>query len=860
MATENEHQDVESQQSFNKFSENLSSVNNSPKTGGYPWRTTIFLGFSSLGAIYGDIGTSPLYVYASIFPDGTPSRPDIIGACSCIFWLFFLIVIVKYCLIVLYFGPNNNEGGQIAIYAKIASHLSIGPKGVMINEEQKDLLTFTRSETLDRSGAATGKDSSSKRRKFRLLKDGRYNKTLVNKYLAKFIMGLCFLGCGLVISDGLLTPTTSVLSAVDGISVAAPSFSNKVLPVSCVILVILFLIQGAGSGKISLFFAPIILIWLILLFVCGVINIVKYDKAVFKALNPAEAIQFLQRQGDIDKFGAVILAITGTEAMFADIGHFSRFSIQLTLGFVVFPCLIIQYLGQAAYLLQSPESISMAFYLAIPGGTGGPLYWIVFVFATLATIIASQALILGVFSILKQLIHLDCFPNFRIVHTSSKHVGKIYIPTVNYILMIAVVLTCVGFKTSANVTSAYGLGVAMDFVVTTFLITICLLYVYKVNLILAVLFFLIFGSLEMCLVISGLRKVVHGAWFTLMVAVLMTSFITFWRWARSLKIDQEYKDRSKVQNILVSAWKNDTINAPDAVSGKQKITFQLDYDASRNASSEPPEGNISSKRSYDLSSEEEKKEEQCNFRRKESECDYIDPYYKIKYQDNSYDFLRYNAIGIMYTDIIHILNSSSTVPKLYEHLLSSFPACPRSFIFLSIRIASVPYITTEDHIVVQKIKAVKKAGLYRCVVKYGFMDKVRINDNTIQAILKMIELDNLDEENFGGKYKMVDNIEEGQEYVSMSLSKAESRGPMEDVRVLHVVEKSLITSKEFQKGLYGDDAWAMKKLLYQITSKLRKIVLEQIFVPINNLFGGVEKSLELGDNDQLIFVGSNVKI
>ena len=430
-----------------------------------PWREIFMLSFSSLGAIYGDIGTSPLYVLNSIkYKENPPNVEDIYGGISVVFYVFTIIVIFKYVLIVLFLGPNNGEGGQVAIYAKIARVMKIGPKGVHIPgmPEVSDLEILSRQDTT--ASYRSGKASVSFK-----------NHPIVVKCVQRFILVACFLGCALVISDGLLTPTTSVLSAIGGIQIAKPSFSN-VLAVSEVILVALFIIQQFGSHKISFIFAPIIFLWLIGLVVCGIYNIVKYQPGIFRALSPYYAIKIL-KNGGIDVFSGAMLAITGTEAMFADIGHFGRLPIQLTLTCFVYPALIICYLGQGAYIVVHPEAITSPFFFSIPGGSGSATYWIMFVLATLSTIIASQALILSVFSIVSQLINLDCFPNLKIVHVSKHYAGKVYIPAVNWLLMIGVCATTAGFKNSNNVTAAYGLGISLDFLVTSCLIILCMIYV-----------------------------------------------------------------------------------------------------------------------------------------------------------------------------------------------------------------------------------------------------------------------------------------------------------------------------------------------------------------------------------------------
>lgn len=334
---------------------------NDSRTRPRSWRNILFLSFTSLGGIYGDLGTSPLYVLNSIeYANSPPNQSDIYGAISLVFYVFTFIVILKYALIVLFVGPNNGEGGQVAIYAKLARALKIGPKGVTIpgTTETSDLELLSRQETsssfiLD-SNNLLGSSSNVK------------NNPKLLKFIAKLVLCCCFIGCSLVISDGLLTPTTSVLSAIAGIQIAKPSF-DSVLVVSEVVLVFLFVIQQFGSYKISFFFAPIIFLWLISLFICGIFNIVHYHPKIYRALSPYYAIALLRKVG-IDAIGGAMLCITGTEAMFADIGHFGRIPIQLALTFFVYPILITSYLGQGAYLIEHPEAVRNPFFLSIPGG------------------------------------------------------------------------------------------------------------------------------------------------------------------------------------------------------------------------------------------------------------------------------------------------------------------------------------------------------------------------------------------------------------------------------------------------------------------------------------------------------------
>lgn len=543
-------------------------------------KKNLLLAFGSLGVIYGDLGTSPLYVFSTVFADYQPSDDELYGAMSCIFWLFTIVVILKYSLIVLQLGPFKKEGGQIAIYVKLIKYLRI--KKYMRNtlicdddydeefeensfEENKDQVEHDQRDLESQNDHSSITSRFSKRS---IHDDGvvdldtasmnskmfYYKSTFIHKMLSHFLVFACFLGCSLVVSDGLLTPTTSVLSAIGGISSPVPALSKYVMPISVVILVFLFMIQRFGSGRVSFVFAPVIFLWLITIFVIGIINIVKYDRKVIRSLNPKYAVLFLHKRS-IFSLGAILLSVTGCEAMFADVGHFNQISIQITLIVFVYPCLMTCYLGQTAFmkLHRDSKTIENLFYSSVPGGTASSngFYWFVFVLATLATIIASQALILSVFSILKQLIKLKYFPRFNIIQTSKTHKGQIYIPIANWMLMIAVCLTTIGFRNSANVTAAYGTGISIDFCVTTALITFCIIYIYNKNIALAVSFLVVFGALDVTLMIASMKKVPKGAWFPLVVCFTCILFLYFYNHYIG-------KKEQKLQELIFKQYQQET--------------------------------------------------------------------------------------------------------------------------------------------------------------------------------------------------------------------------------------------------------------------------------------------------------------
>lgn len=748
------------------------------------------LAYSSLGAIYGDIGTSPLYVLDSIkYPNSVPSQEDIYGAVSLIFYLFVIIVLIKYALIVLTFGPNEGEGGQVAIYAKIARCLKFGPKGVIIpgTPEKTDLELLKRTET--HSSFMSNKTSSS---------TWKQNPTVL-KFISIVTLIGCFLGCSLVMSDGLLTPTTSVLSAIAGIQVAKPSFSN-VLAVSEAVLVVLFVIQQFGSHKISHAFAPIVSLWMIGLVICGVINITHHP-AILKSFSPHYAIQLLRNSG-VDALGGAMLAITGCEAMFADLGHFGKIPCQMGISFV-FVCLMITYLGQGAFLVKHPESLASVFYTSIPGGVNGWFYWIMFVLAILSSIIASQALILSVFSILSQMINLDCFPKLKIVHTSAAYAGKVYIPAANLFLLIGVVGATAGFKTSNNVTAAYGLGISLDFLVTSTLMIICMIYVFQFQWWIPLIFCLIFVPLEICLIIANLKKVPHGGWFPLMMCGIFFSVFAFWRYCRDKTVGEQLKSRVRLIDIYPGYKKRPTAQVVDLRSrfddldgvGVEEQTSQLEID------------------SQEIGSQPEVEE---------------DVFKKVTSRYGVVNLSVNPGVAIIYSDTPHQdLASPNTVPGVYYKLISNFASVPSVVIFTTIRVLSIPSVSPEERILVGSTTT---PGHYKCVLRFGFMEDVVIDEVLGQRILDQF----------------------------IDVSKM-NREVAESLPILHIFENNKIRSHE-----YLGEEYATKNPFKLIQRMARQFMINQVFSPINSIFQFSDLYVRIPDEDketkEKLFLGGIMRI
>ena len=449
-----------------------SAASGSEKTG----LPTLMLG--AIGVVFGDIGTSPLYAMKESFVGPHPlavDQPHIFGVLSLVFWTFMIVVTFKYVWIALR-ADNHGEGGSLSLLALIS----------------------------------------------RKTEGGRWTAGLV-------MLGV--LATALFYGDAMITPAISVLSAVEGLTVAEARLAPLVLPISVAILIGLFLIQARGTAKVGMIFGPIVLVYFATLAVLGVSNIVARPE-VLGALNPMWAVNFFT----IDPgkaflaLGSVVLAVTGAETLYADMGHFGRRAIGLSWLSLVFPCLMLNYLGQGALLLGSPEAASNPFFLMAPEWARLPLVGI----ATCATIIASQAVISGAFSVTRQAVQLGFLPRLNILHTSASASGQVYIPAVNWVLLVLVILLVLGFGQSTRLASAYGIAVTGTMFITTCMLAVVLFRIWKWNRILA-------GSVIGLLLIvdgayfaSNLAKVADGGWFPLLVAAVVFTLLTTWATGRAL--------------------------------------------------------------------------------------------------------------------------------------------------------------------------------------------------------------------------------------------------------------------------------------------------------------------------------------
>uniref|UniRef100_A0A453BWB0 Potassium transporter n=1 Tax=Aegilops tauschii subsp. strangulata TaxID=200361 RepID=A0A453BWB0_AEGTS len=477
------------------------------------WMRTLSLAFQSVGIIYGDIGTSPLYVYSSTFPDGIKDRDDLLGVLSLILYTLIIIPMLKYVFIVLY-ANDNGDGGTFALYSLISRYAKIR----LIPDQQVEDAAVSNYHI---------EAPSSQLKRAQWLK-----QKLESSKAAKIVLfTLTILGTSMVIGDGTLTPAISVLSAVSGIREKAPSLTQtQVVLISVAILFMLFSVQRFGTDKVGYTFAPVISVWFLLIAGIGMYNLVVHDVGVLRAFNPMYIVQYFIRNGKSGwvSLGGIILCVTGTEGMFADLGHFNIRAVQLSFNGILFPSVALCYIGQAAYLRKFPDNVANTFYRSIPA----PMFWPTFIVAILAAIIASQAMLSGAFAILSKALSLGCMPRVRVIHTSHKYEGQVYIPEVNFLMGLASIVVTVAFRTTTSIGHAYGICVVTTFAITTHLMTVVMLLIWKKHVIFIMLFYVVFGSIELIYLSSILSKFIEGGYLPICFALVVMSLMAAWHYVQ----------------------------------------------------------------------------------------------------------------------------------------------------------------------------------------------------------------------------------------------------------------------------------------------------------------------------------------
>ncbi|KAL5727134.1 putative potassium transporter 3 [Ranunculus cassubicifolius] len=498
------------------------------------YKETLLLAYQSFGIVYGDLSTSPLYVYKSTFSGRMlkyQTEDAIFGVFSLIFWTLTLIPLFKYVFIVLS-ADDNGEGGVFALYSLLCRHLNLG---LLPNQQAADeeLSSYYCKDHLTRKA-----DGSPLRRFFERHKRLRVGLLLI------VLLGACML-----VGDGVLTPAISVLSAISGLQIRSNNVQDgMVVVVACIVLVGLFALQHVGTHKVAFLFAPIVIVWLLCIAAIGIYNIIVWNPRVFQALSPHYIVKFFRATG-IDgwiSLGGILLCITGTEAMFADLGHFKNVSIRVAFSCVVYPCLVLQYMGQAAFLSKNFVAMPISFYASIPRH----VYWPVFVVASLASIVASQAVISATFSIVKQCHALGCFPRVKVVHTSKWIYGQIYIPEINWILMILCLSVTVGFQDTTLIGNAYGIACMSVMYVTTWLMTLVIVFLWHKNLLFGIAFLVFFGSIEAVYIFSSYIKVPQGGWLPLVLSAIFMAVMYTWHYGTRRKYLFDVQNKVSMKWIL----------------------------------------------------------------------------------------------------------------------------------------------------------------------------------------------------------------------------------------------------------------------------------------------------------------------
>ena len=467
--------------------------------------TALTLG--AIGVVYGDIGTSVLYAVKEVFNHGQVAvTPDnVYGLMSIFFWTMTVIVSIKYVLLVLR-ADNHGEGGLIA------------------------MLALASNAVKDKPG------------------------------LRRVLLIVGIFGTSLFYGDGVITPAISVLSAVEGLEVVSPAFAKGVIPITLTILFVLFAVQKKGTAGIGKFFGPITLVWFLVIALLGVSQIIHHPE-ILRSISPHYAVGFMWTNPGTTFIilGAVVLCVTGAEALYADLGHFGKRPIRIAWFLVVMPCLVLNYFGQGALLLEDPTAVKNPFYLMAPDWALLPLVGL----ATAATVIASQALITGAFSVTKQAIQMGYLPRLRILHTSVRDTGQIYMPFINWSLFAVIVLAVVLFRSSSNLAAAYGIAVCTDMLITTILTFYVIRYGWKYPLGLCLAATGVFFIVDFAFFASNLMKLFHGGWFPLVIGGVVFTFMMTWKQGRYILNNKIKQDAIDLPSFLDAVF----VSPPARVEG-----------------------------------------------------------------------------------------------------------------------------------------------------------------------------------------------------------------------------------------------------------------------------------------------------
>ncbi|KAF8519080.1 potassium transporter [Gautieria morchelliformis] len=635
------------------------------------------LSFQTLGIIYSDIGTSPLYVLNGLWSSSgpVPSKEDVIGGISCIIWALTLLPMLKYVFIALRFGTDEGEGGCFALY-----HGLLPPRHTSAEDDR----------------SLTGEWG---------LKGKPTRQAIDNLMRFKWVLlPWTLFGTSLTLADGVFTPAVSITSAVAGIAVAVPSVANKITGISIAFLVVLFAVQRFGTASLSFVFSPVTLIWLLLIAVTGIVNITHFP-GIFRAFDPSRAVMLFVRTKNFDLLAGVLLAVTGCEALFANLGQFNMRSIQLSFGCVTYPSLILAYLGQGARLVSDGENvISNVFYQTIPGPHNGVLFWIMYVFAILATLVASQAMITATFSLIQQVIHLKSFPPLRMIYTSETTQGHVYIPAVNWTLALVTLVVVGAFKSSVSLSNAYGFAVATVMFVTTTLLAVQCRYVKHLPWVVSILLLVFLGFFDGLFFGAALKKVPQGAWVPLMIGCILVVVMVFWSWAKGLEDDFDGANRKNLRHFIVPSG-SEKLGTLSVQSDGELALAKTDVDGSAEAPISNTEGD--GKTLYLVADSENGKP--------------------------SRELARIPTMAIF-----HKFAGGKGIPHTFVGFLRQYPALPRIVVFLSVRIMNVSRISQENRFVVDKVRSMD--GFYGVTYQIGYKDDFDVDTDAIVSHICKLEM------------------------------------------------------------------------------------------------------------------------
>ncbi|KAM7471064.1 hypothetical protein LguiA_009247 [Lonicera macranthoides] len=625
------------------------------------WKHTLLLSFQTLGVVYGRLSTAPLYVFRAIRPVDLNADKRLYEIFSFIFWTLTIIPLLKYAIIVIK-ADDGGEGGTFSLYSLLCRHANVG---LLPNDKSSSQIMYCEM------------GSPSKRKV-----ESRAKKALEKHKSSHYLMLLLALfGSCMIIGDAVLTPAISVLSASSGLerslliitkrlssSVITRSHWEKALkkyvpvPVACAILVCMFTLQHYGTHKIGFILAPIISIWLLFISCMGLYNILYWDPKILYAISPVYMYRFMKNI-DITNWkilSSIVLCMAGSEAMFADLGHFSKKSIKVTFVCLIYPALILCYAGQAAFISQNLSASEDVGHLS-ESAPNKMIHHVFAVFSLFASAVGSQATITASFSIINQCQALGCFPRVKVIHTSDKIHGQVYIPDANWLLMIVSLAITIGFHDITRIASATGLAIIFGMLVTTCLMSLLIRLYWEKSWFMSASFFVFFGSIEAIYLSSCLLNFYKGAWCLVILLVLVMTIMLAWH----------YGTRKKYQFDL---------------ENKVSVDWLTDLSPGLGVSRVP-------------------------------------------------------GIGFIYTDIV------TGIPAFFTHFITNLPAFHQVLIFVTFKSLPVPYINPSRRYLIGRVGP-KEYKIYRCIVRYGYCDRIRdtddFEDNIIRSIGEFVSLEEQD--------------------------------------------------------------------------------------------------------------------